>query len=99
MSRLIAATAAARAAAISLDIARPRLAIRAVNSLALLNAQNTYQQARNNLVQAQAARFADTTALFQALGGGWWNRGAAISPAAAAAQDRKGPMAGLDGPR
>jgi len=25
-------------------------------------------------VQAQAARFADTAALFQALGGGWWNR-------------------------
>jgi hypothetical protein len=27
-------------------------------------------------VQAQAARYADTAALFQALGGGWWNRGA-----------------------
>jgi outer membrane protein TolC len=26
------------------------------------------------LVQAQAARYADTAALFQALGGGWWNR-------------------------
>jgi hypothetical protein len=25
-------------------------------------------------VQAQAARFSDTAALFQALGGGWWNR-------------------------
>ncbi len=25
-------------------------------------------------MQAQAARFADTAALFQALGGGWWNR-------------------------
>jgi hypothetical protein len=25
-------------------------------------------------VQAQAARFTDTAALFQALGGGWWNR-------------------------
>jgi outer membrane protein TolC len=25
-------------------------------------------------VQAQANRFADTAALFQALGGGWWNR-------------------------
>ena len=31
-------------------------------------------QARLALVQAQAARFADTAALFQALGGGWWNR-------------------------
>jgi outer membrane protein TolC len=30
--------------------------------------------ARIALVQAQANRFADTAALFQALGGGWWNR-------------------------
>jgi NodT family efflux transporter outer membrane factor (OMF) lipoprotein len=71
---LVAATSAERAAATSLEIARRQLAIGAVNYLALLNAQNTYQQARNNLVQAQAARFADTAALFQALGGGWWNR-------------------------
>lgn len=71
---LVAATAAERAAANSLAIARRQLAIGAVNYLALLNAQNTYQQALNNLVQAQAARFADTAALFQALGGGWWNR-------------------------
>jgi len=40
----------------------------------LLNAQRQYQQARINLVQAQATRYADTVALFQALGGGWWNR-------------------------
>ena len=26
------------------------------------------------MVQARAARLADTAALFQALGGGWWNR-------------------------
>ena len=25
-------------------------------------------------VQAEANRFADTAALFQALGGGWWHR-------------------------
>jgi len=25
-------------------------------------------------VQARANRFADTAALFQALGGGWWNK-------------------------
>ena len=46
----------------------------AVNYLALLNAEQTYQQARLGLVQAEAARFADSAALFQALGGGWWNR-------------------------
>jgi outer membrane protein TolC len=46
----------------------------AVNYLALLDAQRTYGQARIALVQAQATRYADTAALFQALGGGWWNR-------------------------
>jgi NodT family efflux transporter outer membrane factor (OMF) lipoprotein len=71
---VVAATAAERAAATSLEIARRQLATGAVNYLALLNAQNTYQQSRNNLVQAQAARLADTAALFQALGGGWQDR-------------------------
>jgi NodT family efflux transporter outer membrane factor (OMF) lipoprotein len=71
---LVAATKAERAAANSLEIAQRQLTIGSVNYLALLNAQNTYQQSLNNLVQAQAARFADTAALFQALGGGWWNR-------------------------
>ena len=37
-------------------------------------AEQTYQQAMINLVQAIANRYADTAALFQALGGGWWNR-------------------------
>jgi outer membrane protein TolC len=46
----------------------------AVSYLALLNAERQYQQTRINLAQAQAARFADTAALFQALGGGWWKR-------------------------
>jgi NodT family efflux transporter outer membrane factor (OMF) lipoprotein len=45
-----------------------------VNYLSLLVAQRQYQVARINLVRAQAARFADTAALFQALGGGWWNK-------------------------
>jgi hypothetical protein len=31
-------------------------------------------QALNQVVQARAARLADTAALYQALGGGWWNR-------------------------
>ena len=40
----------------------------------LLNAQQAYLQTSLARVQAQAARLADTVALFQALGGGWWNR-------------------------
>jgi len=39
----------------------------------LLNAEQTYRQAESALVQAQANRYADSAALFQALGGGWWN--------------------------
>jgi outer membrane protein TolC len=42
--------------------------------LALLSSEQAYQQAVINLVQARANRYADTAALFQALGGGCWNR-------------------------
>jgi NodT family efflux transporter outer membrane factor (OMF) lipoprotein len=63
-----------RAAYRSLEIVNGKLKLGEVNYLALLNAQQTYQQAVIALVQAQAARYADTVALFQALGGGWWNR-------------------------
>jgi outer membrane protein TolC len=63
-----------------------------VSYLSLLDAQRTYQQTRVALVQAQAARYADSAALFQALGGGWWNRTelADIStPAGAAGSESK----------
>jgi len=65
------AEAVARAA---LELSRERFHLGAVNYLTLLNAERQHQQARIGLVQAQATRFADTAALFQALGGGWWNR-------------------------
>ncbi len=42
--------------------------------MSLLNAEQTYQQATLAVVQARANRYADTAALYQALGGGWWNR-------------------------
>ena len=58
----------------SLDLARKQFQLGAVNYLTLLNAQRQYQEAQIGLVRARAARFADTAALFQALGGGWWNR-------------------------
>jgi NodT family efflux transporter outer membrane factor (OMF) lipoprotein len=56
------------------DLTRQQFQLGAVSYLTLLNAERQYQQTRISLVQAQAARFADTAALFQALGGGWWNR-------------------------
>ena len=43
-----------------------------VNYLQVLSADSQYQQARLGFVQAQALRLQDTTALFVALGGGWW---------------------------
>jgi outer membrane protein TolC len=36
-------------------------------------------------VQARTARLTDTAALFQALGGGWWNAPDAVASAATAA--------------
>ncbi len=69
-----AAVAAEQAAAQSLAIARRQLELGDISYLALLNAEQTYQQASITLVQALSNRYADTAALFQALGGGWWNR-------------------------
>jgi NodT family efflux transporter outer membrane factor (OMF) lipoprotein len=71
---LNAAVGAERATRKTLDLVTRQLQIGHVNYLALLSAQLTYQQALINLAQARANRFADTAALFQALGGGWWNR-------------------------
>lgn len=56
----------------TLDLTREQYKVGAVSYLALLIAEKAHQQTRIGLVQAQAARFADTAALFQALGGGWW---------------------------
>lgn len=71
---LQAQVAAERAAAQSLELVRRAVALGASSSVALLTAQQSYQQALVNLAQARANRYADTVALFQALGGGWWNR-------------------------
>jgi NodT family efflux transporter outer membrane factor (OMF) lipoprotein len=71
---LAAADAAERAARTTLDLTRLQLDHGQVPYLALLSAEQAYQLAHTNLVQAQAQRYADTDALFQALGGGWWNR-------------------------
>jgi NodT family efflux transporter outer membrane factor (OMF) lipoprotein len=71
---LQAAAAAKNAARVTLDLSRRQYQSGYASYLALLSAEQTYQQAVINLVQAQANRYADTAALFQALGGGWWNR-------------------------
>jgi outer membrane protein TolC len=71
---MVAQSTAERTAFASLDLARRQYQLGAIDYLTLLNAQRTWQQARIGLVQAEATRFADTAALFQALGGGWWHR-------------------------
>ncbi len=82
-SALKAQADAEEAAAGTLALTQKQFALGAVSYLSLLDAQRQYQQTRISLVQAQAARFADTAALFQALGGGWWNRGPQADTAAA----------------
>lgn len=62
------------AARVTYDLTRRQMEVGYVNYLTLLNAEAAYSQALLNRVQAQATRFGDTVALFQALGGGWWNR-------------------------
>jgi NodT family efflux transporter outer membrane factor (OMF) lipoprotein len=63
-----------RAAKISFDLAQQQMLSGYANILILLTAQQTYLQSTIQVVLARAARLSDTVALFQALGGGWWNR-------------------------
>lgn len=58
----------------TLSLIEKQYELGAVNYLALLIAQRAYQKTKINLITAQAQRYADTAALFQALGGGWWKR-------------------------
>ena len=71
---LKAAAAAQQAAGVTLTQAKSQFGAGYASYLTLLSAEQTYQQAELNLMQARATRYADTAALFQALGGGWWNR-------------------------
>jgi NodT family efflux transporter outer membrane factor (OMF) lipoprotein len=65
---------AENSAKVTYDLTRRQMEVGYANYLALLSAQNAYNQALLTRVQAQATRYGDTIALFQALGGGWWNR-------------------------
>jgi NodT family efflux transporter outer membrane factor (OMF) lipoprotein len=69
-----AAANAQQAAAETLRIVHLQVSLGQVAYLGILNAQQTALQADLALIQAKAGRLADTAALFQALGGGWWNR-------------------------
>jgi NodT family efflux transporter outer membrane factor (OMF) lipoprotein len=64
---------AEQAAGASLSLTDRQYSLGAVSFLTLLNAQRAEAQAHLLLIQAQAARYADTAALYQALGGDWAN--------------------------
>ncbi|KXV17697.1 histidine kinase [Acetobacter malorum] len=64
---------AATAAAESWHIAQAQYRLGDVSEVSMLQAQQTQLQAQLALAQARADRLSDTVALFQALGGGWWN--------------------------
>jgi len=65
---------AERSASESFRLARDQYQAGYIPYLSLLVAENSYQQTIISLVQAEASRYADTVALFEALGGGWWKR-------------------------
>jgi NodT family efflux transporter outer membrane factor (OMF) lipoprotein len=65
---------AEKAASDAFEISRKQFRVGGVSYVTVLNAQRLFLEARQSRVQAQAARYSDSAALFQALGGGWWNR-------------------------
>jgi NodT family efflux transporter outer membrane factor (OMF) lipoprotein len=74
---LSASAAAAAAAQRTLELSTRQHGLGTLSTVAVIAAEQSYQQAVITQVQAQANRYADTAALIQALGGGWWNRGGA----------------------
>jgi len=76
---LAAQTVAERSAADSLTLVQAQYKNGGASYVQVLSAEQTYQTAAVALVKARAQRYADTAALFQALGGGWWNRTKALA--------------------
>lgn len=66
--------AAVQAALDTLELTQMQYQFGAVSYLYLLDSERAYKKALITQITAQESRYADTAALFQALGGGWWNR-------------------------
>jgi NodT family efflux transporter outer membrane factor (OMF) lipoprotein len=71
---LKASAEAQRAAKKTFDLAQHQRELGTITWVAVLIAEQAYNLAELALVQAEANRYSDTAGLFQALGGGWWNR-------------------------
>ncbi len=78
-NEVIATADAERLANDALKLVQRQYQLGAVSYLASLDAQRTYLSTRVALVQARAARYTDTAALFQSLGGGWWDAPEALA--------------------
>jgi NodT family efflux transporter outer membrane factor (OMF) lipoprotein len=78
-----AANAAERSASQNIGLVRRQVEQGQVSVPLLLAAQQAYLQSSLAVVDARASQLADTVALFQALGGGWWNQGEPTRLAAA----------------
>ncbi len=75
-----AATYTEKAAAEGFDMLKKERTVGGANNLQIYLSQQVYLSALTSSVQARTAQYADTVALFQALGGGWWNRSDARPP-------------------
>lgn len=69
-----AAQRSEQAAQTSLNLTRTQYQLGYVPYQIQLAAEQSHQLAVINLIQAQTNRLGDSAALYQALGGGWWNR-------------------------
>ena len=58
----------------NLKLTKNQYTLGAINYLSLLNAEQNYQTVLLGQISAKTMRYTDTALLFQALGGGWWNR-------------------------
>jgi NodT family efflux transporter outer membrane factor (OMF) lipoprotein len=88
---LAAQSIAERTAADSLALVQAQYKSGAAGYVQVLTAEQGYQTAAVALVKARAQRFADTAALFQALGGGWWNRNEALADSSTKAGSQQAP--------
>ena len=71
---LRATASAERATLQALTLAQAQQRLGQVSGVQVLSVEQTYRLTLQAEAQAQTARYADTIALFQALGGAWWNR-------------------------
>ena len=66
-------TNAEKNAKISFNLMKIQYTLGKVDYVTLLSTKEKYLLAHLNVIQAEARRLNDTAALFQSLGGGWWN--------------------------